>query len=181
MKEGIKFYKNTKKYFWTKRKVGDDAFEKSHGYVTDYSRNFVLLYASDDFELDGFEVFQRNSITKLQYGVSERHYDKIMNGEGQLNKVGCNYRIDLTNWQSVFKSLKALNKNIIIENEDPNDKSFDIGEITKVTKAAVYLWYFDAQGNWNEEPTRIPYNLITLVRFDGKYVNTISKYLKKRK
>ena len=91
------------------------------------------------------------------------------------------HKIDLTNWTSIFKSIRLLGLNPIVENEDPNDESFDVGPITKVTKTSVYVRYFDSQGYLDKEPTKIPFNLITIVKFDGRYTNTMSKYLRERK
>ena len=70
---------------------------------------------------------------------------------------------------------------MIIENENPNDSSFDIGPITKVSKDAVYIRYFNAQGFLDAEPTKIIWEYITIVKFDDRYINTFSKYLRVRK
>ena len=45
--------------------------------------------------------------------------------------------------------------NIIIENEDPEDESFDVGSITKITRNSVFIHYFNAQGFLDDEPTEI--------------------------
>jgi len=70
---------------------------------------------------------------------------------------------------------------VIIENENPEDVSFDIGPITKISDSAVYVRYFDAQGFLNTETTKITWDLITIIRFDTRYINTFSKYLRERR
>lgn len=77
--------------------------------------------------------------------------------------------------------MKKLNINVIIENEDPDDYSFDIGPITEVSDEAVYIRYFDAKGLLNEESTEISWDKITKVEFDSRYINVFSKYLRERK
>jgi hypothetical protein len=104
-----------------------------------------------------------------------------MRAEGIVDKVVNKHKIDLTSWSSVFRSIKQLGLNVIIENEDPNDESFDIGPITKVSKTAVYVRYFDPLSYLDKEPSKIAFNLITIVRFDERYVNVMSKYLRNRK
>lgn len=62
--------------------------------------------------------------------------------------------------------------NIIIENEDPEDESFDVGPITKITRDSVFIRYFNAQGFLDDEPTEITWDKITLVKFDDHHTNT---------
>ncbi|MCR6639704.1 MAG: hypothetical protein NVV82_12165 [Sporocytophaga sp.] len=177
----IKFYKDKKKYFKVQRQVAKDVLEKSHGYVVDFSKSFVLLQDTDDFQLDGYSIFPVSSIAEIQNSATDKHYDKIMHLEGLTDEVCHKHKIDLTSWISIFKSLRALKLNVIIENEDPSDTTFDIGPITKVTKTAVYVRYFDSKGYLDNESTKIPFDLFTIVRFDERYVNTMSKYLRERK
>ena len=88
-------------------------------------------------------------------------------------------KIDMMDWQTIFTSLKEQNKNIIVENEkaEEDDYSFVIGRIIKATKTKVIMQHFDADGIWEEELYEIPYNKITSVSFDTRYVNVFSKYL----
>jgi hypothetical protein len=181
MIDKIKLHKDKKKYFKVQRRVAKDVLEKSHGYIVDFSKSFVLLQDTDDFELDGYSIFPIKTIAEIQFNNTDKHYDKIMHSEGLTNKVALKHKIDLTSWTSIFKSIRLLELNVIVENEDPSDKSFDIGPITKVTKTAVYVRYFDSQGYLDKEPTKIPFDLMTIAKFDGRYINTMSKHLRERK
>ncbi|MDP1817980.1 MAG: hypothetical protein Q8K92_26240 [Leadbetterella sp.] len=89
--------------------------------------------------------------------------------------------MDLTSCATILKSIKKLGFNVIIENENPADETFDIGPITKITKSSVYVRYFNAKGILNEEATKINWDLITIVKFDTKYINIFSKYLREPK
>jgi len=91
------------------------------------------------------------------------------------------HKIDLTDWITIFKTIKKSGFNVIIENEDPDDKSFDIGPIIKVTKTAVYIQYFNAKGYLDTEAIKIAFNKITIAKFDDHYINVFSKYLRQRK
>ncbi len=68
-----------------------------------------------------------------------------------------------------------------IKNEDPDDKSFDIGPIIDVNETLVSIRYFSPIGFLDEDPTLIDWNKITLINFDDRYSNTLSKYLRERK
>lgn len=101
--------------------------------------------------------------------------------EGLTENVTYPHKIDLTNWSTIFNSIKALGFNIIIENEKPGDETFDIGPITKVTEKSVNLRYFSADGYLAKEDTKFKWKHITRVQFDDRYINIYSKYLRERK
>ena len=101
--------------------------------------------------------------------------------EGLVDKILNKHKIDLTNWSSILRSIKKLGFNVIIENEDPDDESFDIGPITKITDSGAYIRYFDAKGFLDTQSTKIKWDLITIVKFDTRYINIFSKYLRERK
>jgi len=163
------------------RRVAQETVEKSCGYIVDYSNNFVLLQETDDFEVDGYVVIPIQSISEIIYNTNDKYYDKIMNLEGIITAIEKKHLIDLTSWEAIFKSIKKLDFNVIVENEDPEDATFDIGPIIKITKSAVYVRYFNAKGILNKEATKINWRLITIVKFDNRYTNTFSKYLRERK
>lgn len=179
--EKIKYHHTNKKYCEIRRQVGINTSEKSMGYVVDYSDNFVLLQEINYFDICGFLAIPMKTITDLQFNNRDKHYDKIMKLEGLKDKIENKHKIDLTSWTSIFKSIKSLGFNVIIENEDPENISFDIGAIEKITKASVYIRYFDARGLLNSDLTKITWDLITKVGFDNRYINIHSKYLRMRK
>lgn len=75
--------------------------------------------------------------------------------------------------------MKKMNINVIVEKESLNEDEceFTIGKIDRVLKKCVYIYHFDADGVWDDEPYRIPYTEITSVSFGTRYVETFSKYL----
>ena|SRR5688572_28635287 len=103
MIDKIRLHKDKKKYFKVQRQVAKDVLEKSHGYVVDFSKSFVLLQETDDFQLDGYSIFPVRSIAEIQSKTSDRHYDRIMHLEGVTDDVSNKHKIDLTSWTSIFK------------------------------------------------------------------------------
>ncbi|MBK9985274.1 MAG: hypothetical protein IPP15_23525 [Saprospiraceae bacterium] len=181
MIDKIKYHKDNRKYFKVQRQVAPGSSKISFGYIVDFSKDFILLQETDDFDLNGYSIFPIKSIAEIQFNNKDKYYDKIMHLEGLVDKISYKHQVDLTSWTTIFKSIKLLGLNVVIKNEDPKDETFDIGPITKVTKTAVYIRYFDSQGFLDIEPTKISYKLITIVKFDEHYTNTMSKYLRERK
>jgi hypothetical protein len=151
----------------------------------DYSYNLVPLKASerlflaideDDFIFDGYRISRFKDVRKMR--IKTGKCDEILRSEGLFNNIGIP-EIDLENWQTVFEGLKAMGKNIIVqyETESGNNNGFWIGKIDRVCKNCLYMYHFDADGIWETEPCRIPYNEVTSVTFDSRYVNVFSKYL----
>ncbi len=179
--EKIKDHHTNKKFCKISRKVGKGAFELSSGYIVDYSEHFVLMHHVNDFAIDGYLIFPIQSIKKVRLNNNDKYYGKIMQGEGLINKIENKHKPDLSSWANVFKSIKRTGLNVIVENEDPGDDTFNIGPITKVTEDAVYIRYFDAQGFFKENSDKITWNYITLIQFDDLYTNTFSKYVREKK
>jgi hypothetical protein len=148
-----------------------------YGSVLACSRSLVLLYALEDFHTDGYRVIRTADICKASHGASQRVMDRIHKAEGVEILTTSEYRIALGSWPSLFKSLKALGRTIIVEGEDPDFDEFVIGKITRVGQEAVWVWHFDARGRLDKKPTRCPYAEITLVKFDCEYTNAWERYL----
>lgn len=181
IKQQIKFHLSNKRYCTIKRKVGDNSFKFSSGYIVDHSDNFLLMQEADEFRVLGYLVFNISTISLIRFNNNDEYYDKIMQWEKQVENVFKKHKIDLTDWITIFKTIKKSGFNVIIENEDPDDKSFDIGPIIKVTKTALYIQYFNAKGYLDTEATKIAFNKITIAKFDDHYINVFSKYLRQRK
>jgi hypothetical protein len=179
--EEIKRHSDNKNYVKITRVVAKGIYEVNRGYIIDYSESFVLLQETDDFLALGYIILPISDIEKIRFGKNEQYYKKIMIWEGEAEKISIRYNVNLTNWKSIFKSIKGFKLNAIIECEDPEIDSFTIGPIIKITPNSVYIQYFDPIGFLDEKPTSIDFENITKVTFDDRYINTFSKYLRTRK
>ena len=135
-----------------------------------------LCANEEDFILNGYSIRRFKDVVKAEYQDG-----KILSmiQEEKISERILEPNIDMSDWQTIFTSLKEQNKNIIVENEkvQEDDYSFVIGRIIKVTKTKVVMQHFDADGIWEEKLYEIPYSKITSVSFDTRYVNVFSKYL----
>ena len=137
----------------------------------------LFLCANEaDFIINGYSIRRFKDVKETEY--QEGKILSMIKSEGILEKLIIP-EIDMTDWQTIFASLKEQNKNIIVENEKAveNECSFVIGKIIKATKTKVVMQHFDAEGIWEEELYEIPYSKITSVSFGTRYVETFSKYI----
>ena len=135
-----------------------------------------LCANEDDFILNGYSIRRFKDVEKAEY--QDGKIFSMVQAEKIDEKITVP-NIDMTDWQTIFASLKEQNKNIIVENEkaEEDDYSFVIGRIIKTTKTKVVMQHFDADGIWEEEFYEVPYTKITSVSFGTRYVETFSKYL----
>ena len=89
--------------------------------------------------------------------------------------------VNINSWNEIFKSLKEMDKIIIVENEslNPNESDFVIGKIISVKAHKVHMKIFDADGEWEDGYLEIPFRFITSVSFDSRYCNQWQKHLNK--
>jgi len=78
-----------------------------------------LLHENDDFVFNGYSVLPIDQIKKIRFNNYDKYFHQIITWEGLIDKIGINYAVDLTNWTSVFNSIKAQKLNVIVECEDP--------------------------------------------------------------
>src|ERR1700744_3723799 len=135
--EKIKYHLENKKYAKLFRTVGKNSVQTSSGYIVSYNGDFIILQESNDFRLLGYNILPVKQLKKVRFNKWDKYYDKIMGWEGETDGVGINYTVDLTDWQSVFKSIRSQNLNVIIECEAPKLNTFTIGPIVKITKKKV--------------------------------------------
>ena len=135
-----------------------------------------LCANEEEFMLNGYSIRRFKDVEKAEY--QEGKIFSMIQAEKIDERISVP-NIDMSDWQTIFTSLKEQDKNIIVENEkaEENEDSFVIGRIIKATKTKVVMQHFDAEGIWEEELYEIPYSKITSVSFDTRYVNVFSKYL----
>lgn len=174
----LRLHLEDKSYCKILRKVSDNKIEYNNGYVVDFNENFVVLQESEDFDLKGYVIFPTSSIKMIRFNQNDEYYNKIMHDEGMIGNITYSHKVDLTNWATIFTSIKELGFNVIIENEKPEEGTFDIGPITKVKNRSVKIRYFNAAGYLSKKPTKFKWKHITIVKFDDRYINVFSKYLR---
>ena len=104
-----------------------------------------------------------------------------MEWEGGKDQLGSKTKVNLSNWENLFKSLKNHKKNVIVECENTKLDSFVIGEIKKITDSKVFIQYFNGEGILAKKSTKVNFKDITIVNFEDSYIDVFSKYTRKNK
>ncbi|MBE9584902.1 hypothetical protein IM792_10625 [Mucilaginibacter sp. JRF] len=178
--EKLLIRKENKERVQITRKVAKGTLKITNGYILDLSDDLVLIHESDDFKIDGYSIIPFDQIKNARFNKSDKYFDMMLKSELIADKAGIDYKIDLNNWKSAFRSLQAHNKNVIVECQHPEIDSFTIGPIEKVKSQHLEVLNFDVEGYLDDEPTTIDYASITYVAFDREYINVFSKYLRTR-
>jgi hypothetical protein len=142
------------------------------------SNKLLLIQYLYDFQVDGYMIIRLKDITSIRSDDLERFSESIIKNEGIIENIKNPSFETIEDWLEVFKKLKSMGNNIIIECETIDNSEFYIGEIIDINKKSVSLLNFDGIGEWDEEPTKINYSDITSISFGKRYINIISKYVK---
>ena len=121
-------------------------------YVHGVNDKFLLGQEEDDFITDGYQIRKISDLKKLK--IRDDLCAHINEMIGVTNAVVCP-DVDISSWQTIFHSLKKLDKFIIVE--DAYNEEFIIGLIEKIGKNFVKIKMFDAEGNWYEKPGNYKY------------------------
>ena len=152
--------------------------EVVRGYIVDYSETFILLKIEEDFLFFGYEVIPVKYIKDIRYNENDQYVDYINKSEYPKEEfeLDKNLKIDLSDWVTLFQSLKNAEKVIISECEKRKHNYFAIGSIHHADDEFVYINYLDAQGRLDKEPVDHKFKWITKVTFDDNYSKVFSKY-----
>ncbi|MPM72008.1 hypothetical protein SDC9_118981 [bioreactor metagenome] len=140
------------------------------------NEKFFLGAEEDDFILNGYSIRRFKDMKKVE--IKDDKCLEINMLEGTVDQLIIP-NVDITNWKTIFSSLKAIDHSVIVEQESliEDECQFVIGRIEKIFNNHVYIRGFDADGVWEDEFYKIPYAEITSVTFGSRYVEIFSKYL----
>jgi hypothetical protein len=178
MSKKIKYHYDNKLHAKFIRDNGQPKPKTNLGYVAAYSTDFVLLQETKWFKLPGFHIFPISRLKKIHFSNLNRRYHKIMVWRGLVETVGINYPIDLTNWESIFESLKKFNLSVTIEF---NNSVAPDSSVLKTTSQSVYIQAIDFKKSAGQETVEIPFENITNVQFSTKIIRKKSRQPVKRK
>ena len=150
-----------------------------NGYLMQLSDRLGLLHCFDDFEPDGYSIFRLADVTSVRSGKFERHWDRMLRGEGLLGGLDRELLVDLSDIQTAIGSVSRQFKLMTVQCEDGEEdvEDFFIGQAVSFEGTELIFDAFDALGQWNDAPSRILLDEITMVQFVTPYIRHFSKYL----
>ena len=171
-----------KKAFVKINRTFKDYSENIRGFILKMTKDFLLVQLENNFFLDGYAIIRKDQFDSIRCSKYEKACKKILKAEGIFDdNYGINKDIDLTNWQSILKSIKALDFHVIIECEDLDEPDFIIGPIKRVTQNSTSIQFYDPTGLLEDNLSQVKYSDITIVKFDDRYTKTYRKYLRTNK
>lgn len=157
--------------------------EESHlsGFILEMSEQFILIQIHEEFLLDGYAIVRKDQVHSYRCNLTDRTQKKILQNEGVLDtQLGISTKIDLSTWQTIFRSLRNADFHVIIECEALQDPDFIIGPVKRIDKHGVKINFYDSAGRLLKFLTYVPYDQITVVKFDNRYTTVFKKYLKQK-
>lgn len=141
-----------------------------HYFPLKVNEQFFLGAVEFDFQLDGFRICPVSKINKVKI-----RRDKCLDidiCEGVVDQLSTP-KVNISSWQQIFRSLKDMNRYVMIEDED----TVYIGAIMGIHKHSVTVKWFDADGIWQDKPAKIGFKNIHSVTFGSRYVDVFSRYI----
>lgn len=173
----LKKFITKKDYVQIYRMVQEGAANIS-GFLLEVSDDFLLVQNEEEFRLEGYSIIRKDHFDAIRCSKSEKKIKQILKAEGIIDKkYGISKAVPLASWASIFQHLKEEDHHVIVECEDLEKPTFNIGAIIDISKKAVQIKHFTAEGIIKKKPKKIAFKNITLVRFDDRYINLYRKYL----
>ena len=176
-------YIDNKSYVKIFRTVCDKE-ENLSGFILAMSKKFLFLQLDNEFMLNGYAIIRLDDFDSIRHSSYERTQRKIFDGEGLLSAergFGFDKPMPLTSWTDILKTLKGYDLHVIIENINKDDLDFRIGPITRVTNKSMSLRYYNPDGLFDDKPSTIRLDTISVITFGDRYSTIFRKYLKTSK
>src|SRR6185295_10490642 len=122
-------------------------------------------------------------IARVESDEYERFVERVLRDERRLTEIwparGAPARSDLplADWRELFQALGTTGELVIVECEARNgDDDFYLGPVVAVAGDAVAVHHVDGTAVWDKEPSVIPFDAITRVRFGERYTDVFARH-----
>lgn len=149
------------------------------GFILGFSDELLLIQYVYDFRLDGLMVLRTADITAIKCGATDEFQKDLLITEQLFREVDFDSSFDLRDWRSILTQFSGRYRLIILEDEQPGDGLFLIGEIQKIAKNNAWLRHFSGAGNWDREPTKLPFSRITSCQVGTNYLNVYQRHFER--
>ena len=153
---------------------------KIHGFILDYSKNFILLHHVYDFHLDGLLVLRINDITEICSNKTDAFQTQLLKDEGLFDQIDFNVGCNLKSWKTILTSLAKNKVYLIIEDENPEYPIFLIGKLSKILNDNVSLLGFSGAGNWDEDESVMYYEDISSLQVNNNYIEFYKRFYERQ-
>lgn len=148
------------------------------GFVLDISKEFILVREFIDFYPKSLIIIPLNKLSKIKYDKKQKSFTRILKLEKLVDNALGFDKITLESYVEIFRAIKKKYKYVIVEDVFEGESNFCIGEVARVNKESVSIFYFDITGKVDNFTTTTPYKDIANIEYDSNYLNTFIKHLK---
>ena len=149
------------------------------GYLLGLTHELGLMHCFDDFEPDGYTLFRVAQVIDVRSNEYERHWERMLAGEGLLGGLNLAADIDLSGLRNGIESVDRHFHRMIVECEAEDEEldDFYIGKLVSIDNEELRFDHFDGVGHWESEAAVISLPTVTLVQFETPYIQRFWKYL----
>lgn len=173
----LKALKESRSLVTIKREKIDE--NKIQGFLLDYSQELVLIQYVYDFRLDGLLALRLSDITSIESTKTDVFQTQLIHDEGLLTNFSFETNYNVKSWTSLVRDISSEFRFIIVEDENPKDPLFFLGEISLITEEKVSIRCFSGTAKWNESLSEIPVEDISSIQAGNNYVRVYARYFSK--
>ena len=133
----------------------------------------------DGFDLDGYVAVLRSRVRSLHTSKHRDFRKRVLQAEGAWSRALRTPSIDLNSAATILRSLRKLQRFVIVVCETFDEWHSLHCRIVRVTEDHAILHGFDGAGQWEHRPKRVAISEITRICFGSRYVNLYQKYVPK--
>lgn len=140
------------------------------------NEHFLLGERLEEFAPEWYCIRSFQQMKKVRIG-EQRQFEPAPDGSMVVGTMIPN--VDIKDWRSIFRSLRAMACNVIIEYEGKKSGKRKVcaGRIEKGGKRSLKLRRFGADGVCETETTEIAYEAIIGVTFGAQHTEIFSEYM----
>lgn len=153
---------------------------KIHGFILDYSKDFILLHHVYDFHLDGLLVLRIKDITDIYSNKTDAFQTQLLKDENLFGEIDFNVGCNLKSWKTILTSLVKDKVYLIIEDENPEYPIFLIGKLLKIQTDNISLLGFSGAANWDEDESVMYYEDISSLQVDNNYIKFYKRFYERK-
>lgn len=150
--------------------------EEWHGEVVACSEDFVLLVEIAEFAYAGFVIFNKKYIKNITREKYERFAQKVVHKFAKKPKVDTKW-LDLSSFETIFKSLKKHYNKFCIDTTDDKDNFF-VGKIIEFDNDTLTLKALDTYANFEQHTQSLNVKDVGYILFADNYSKMLFKYNK---
>lgn len=155
-----------------------------HGFILDFSKEWLLVCKEYDFIFDGLMMIKRELVSSIKHGSTQKFHKRLFQIEGKMAEVDFSRVVpDARGIESSLRLfLRGFATDKVVMLEDERDDLFLIGFIEDLDAAdGIGLRFFDGEGTLEDELSYITEDEITLLTVDSSYCLHYERYFRRMK